>query len=153
MAVTRGAYQLLLRLRRGQTVPVGERLGPRRFPAGWYVYTGSAMGSGGIEARVRRHLDRAKTTRHWHIDYLTTHPEFAVVEVIRRPSRSRQECRINQATARLPGAAVPVPGFGNSDRGTARGCTCAAHLVHLRRRPTCAGGRREPAADVSRRPT
>jgi Uri superfamily endonuclease len=127
-----GAYQLVLRLRRPLTVAVGPRLGVRRFPAGWYVYTGSALGSGGIEARVRRHLDRAKTTRHWHVDWLTTHPGVEVVEVVRLPSRRRREHAINLATERRPGASVPVPGFGNSDRA---GCACAAHLVRFARRP------------------
>ena len=129
-----GAYQIVLRLRRPQTIWVGPRLGARRFPAGWYVYTGSAMGSGGIEPRVRRHLDRAKTTRHWHIDYLTTHPHVSVEAVLRYPARRGQECAINRSTAHLPGAAVPVPGFGNSDRGKSGACTCAAHLVRFTRR-------------------
>jgi endonuclease-3 len=135
LAAAKGSYQLVLRLKKAQTIWVGEKLGPRFFLPGYYVYTGSAMGSGGIEARVRRHLDWKKTTRHWHIDYLTTHPEVKVVDVVRRPSRCRQECKINQATAAMGGASIPIPGFGSSDRNKNRSCSCAAHLVHLRRRP------------------
>ena len=67
--MTKGAYQLLIRLDRDQTITVG-RIGRFRFPAGYYVYTGSAMN--GIEARVRRHLSSRKRIR-WHIDYLLEH--------------------------------------------------------------------------------
>jgi endonuclease-3 len=131
----KGAYQLVLRLTRAQTITVGKKLGDQFFPAGYYVYTGSAMGSGGMAPRVRRHLDKTKTTRHWHIDYLTTHPELEVVDVIRRPAATREECQINQATAAMPGASVPVPGFGNADKHKNRDCACTAHLVHFKSLP------------------
>lgn len=42
-------------------------LGDYPFPAGWYVYTGSARN--GVHQRIRRHLRREKR-KHWHIDYL-----------------------------------------------------------------------------------
>jgi hypothetical protein len=37
---------------------------------GRYLYAGSAYGSGGLKARVSRHVPRAKPSR-WHIDQLT----------------------------------------------------------------------------------
>jgi len=41
MRVIPGLYELRIRLRRPATITVGA-LGRVRFPAGWYVYTGSA---------------------------------------------------------------------------------------------------------------
>ena len=119
-----GAYQLLIRLRRGRRIKVG-RLGEFFFPSGWYVYTGSALG--GLEARVRRHLSRPRRKR-WHIDYLL---EVAnSVEAFLYPSAERIECHLNMAVLSLPGAEVPVPGFGSSD------CRrCPAHLAYFRSRP------------------
>jgi len=118
-----GAYHLLIRLSRPLRMRVG-RLGVVGFPAGWYVYTGSAMR--GLRARVARHRRRRKRL-HWHVDYLLRRGR--IVEVIVRPSRRREECRLNARVAALPGATMPVPGFGSSD------CRCVSHLVHFDRRP------------------
>ncbi|MBL8491563.1 MAG: DUF123 domain-containing protein, partial [Rhodocyclaceae bacterium] len=59
-------YQLIVEVGRTVTVSVG-RLGIFRFPAGTYVYTGSAKRN--IEARIARHLSSA-TRLHWHSDAL-----------------------------------------------------------------------------------
>ena len=52
-----GAYVLAVRLDSRRELPVG-RLGRFNFPAGWYLYVGSAMGTGGLPARLRRHRRR-----------------------------------------------------------------------------------------------
>ncbi|MCP3952032.1 MAG: GIY-YIG nuclease family protein, partial [Desulfobacterales bacterium] len=70
-----GTYALVMRLARPRTIPVG-RLGPVIFKPGHYVYTGSALGPGGLAARIGRHLKPSKKF-HWHIDYLR---RFAEVE-------------------------------------------------------------------------
>lgn len=106
-------YQLHIRLAQPLRVQIG-RFGEFDFPAGDYVYTGSAKRN--FEARVARHLRREKRLR-WHIDYLLAAPGVAVVEVVRS---SEPECALNQATA----GEVPVAGFGASD--CRRGC--ASHL-------------------------
>lgn len=109
-------YQLVIELESAATVSVGK-LGRFHFPAGRYVYTGSARR--GLEARIRRHLGQGKK-RHWHIDYLLTLPEARVKEV----KRSRKgECAKNQ---QIQGQ-IPVPGFGASD--CERGC--GSHLKYL----------------------
>ncbi len=112
------SYQLMIEVRRPLRCAIG-RLGVFDFPAGRYVYTGSARR--GLEARIARHLRAAKTLR-WHVDYLTTAPGVRVTAVVRS---ARDECRLHQAT---PGIVV-VPGFGASD------CTagCGAHLKYLPR--------------------
>ncbi len=117
--VRRGAYALILELRTEATVTVG-RLGTFVFPAGRYAYVGSAMS--GLDARVARHL-RAEKRRRWHVDYLLAAAE--VVEVIEFESDVRQECGLSRAVSRLPGASVPVTGFGSSD------CRCRSHLYRL----------------------
>lgn len=118
-----GSYQLLLWLESPMQVAVG-RLGSVAFPAGWYVYTGSARG--GLAARVARHLRRRKR-RRWHIDYLLAHARVAAV--LCRAGDGRGECAHSRAALALPGARVVVAGFGASD------CRCPAHLVLLRALP------------------
>lgn len=109
-------YQLRIAVARPLRIEVG-RLGCFDFPAGTYVYTGSARRN--LEARVARHLRREKTLR-WHIDYLLTAPGVTVIEVAR--SR-RDECRWNRAQA----GEVLVPGFGASDCRSG----CGSHLKRL----------------------
>lgn len=65
-AQDRGAYLLCFRLARPVRTVVGG-LGETAFPAGHYVYVGSAMKN--LSARVARHTRRRKRL-HWHIDYL-----------------------------------------------------------------------------------
>jgi Uri superfamily endonuclease len=102
------------------------RLGTCSLPAGWYTYAGSALGPGGLEARLARHL-RAEKRLHWHIDYLLQHGRVETIWQI--PSPARLECAWAAAIRALPGAETPVPGFGASD------CRCSAHLVHFSDRP------------------
>ncbi len=109
-------YQLIIRVARPVDVVVGW-FGAYTFPAGAYVYTGSARRN--LEARVARHLRQEKTPR-WHIDYLLMAPGVTVREVRRSEI---DECALNQATA----GTIPVPGFGASD--CRRGC--GSHLKYL----------------------
>ncbi len=109
-------YQLLIELERPLRLTIG-RLGEFDFPAGRYVYTGSAKRA--FEARIARHLRQEKSVR-WHIDYLLTAPGVCVTGV----KRSRRgECALNQAAR----GQVLVPGFGASDCGAG----CGAHLKFL----------------------
>jgi Uri superfamily endonuclease len=110
------SYQLLIEVPHSLRCVVG-RLGEFTFPAGRYVYTGSAKRH--IDARIARHL-RQKKALHWHIDYLLAAPGVRVVEVIR--SR-RSECMLNR-TAR---GRIAVAGFGATDCSAG----CGAHLKYL----------------------
>ena len=122
-----GCYHLVFHLPEATEVRVGA-LGAIDLPPGWYVYTGSAFGPGGIAARVARH--RRPRRRHWHIDYLSAVAEL--VDVILMPDTTRRECEHAAAVRALPGAVVPVPRFGASD------CKCIAHLVWFPERPEVA---------------
>ena len=120
-----GSYVLILHLAQPATIGVGK-LGAFEFPAGWYAYAGSALGPGGLAARLAHHRRRGKTL-HWHIDYLLGHIEL--VEIWWAVDVKRKECVWASALRAVPGARVPVANFGASD------CRCLAHLVHLQQRP------------------
>lgn len=109
-------YQLLIEVARPVRATIG-RLGQFVFPAGRYIYTGSARRS--IEARIMRHLRSEKTLR-WHIDYLLMAPGVHIAGVRRYVD---DECAINHAT---PGHTL-VPGFGASDCRAG----CGSHLKYL----------------------
>jgi len=109
-------YQLNIELARPAQVTVGA-LGNIRFPAGRYIYTGSARRA--MEARIQRHLAASKKC-HWHIDYLLALPAAQITRVRRY---KMPECRKNQLTA----GEIVAPGFGASD------CRhgCGSHLKYL----------------------
>jgi len=117
----RGTYALLIQLRQDATLRVG-RLGTFRFPAGYYVYVGSALGPGGLKARLARHRRRQKAA-HWHIDYLLAHAE--IVDTRIDASGQRLECYWARALLSMPEAQVVVRGLGASD------CSCPSHLIHF----------------------
>lgn len=129
---TLGSYALLLWLEHSQPLRIG-RLGTALLPPGMYVYLGSAMGPGGLKARLSRHL-RGEANLHWHIDHLRRVAQVLGYAFLRaKKSQSRQlpqECRWSQALSALPEANVPLPGFGASDCRAG----CPAHLVHLSKR-------------------
>jgi Uri superfamily endonuclease len=127
-----GSYLLWLYLPRNQDLTVG-RLGRFNFPAGDYIYIGSAHGPGGLRARLGRHL-HGSGKQHWHVDYLRT---AALVsgfgcQISAAHFRSAlhlppTECVWSQRLAVLSEAGLPVPGFGASDCRSG----CAAHLVYF----------------------
>ncbi|RME30973.1 MAG: GIY-YIG nuclease family protein [Thermoflexia bacterium] len=116
-----GTYVLFLTLGRGTEVPIG-RLGTFFLPAGTLAYVGSARGSGGLQARLARHL-RSPRPVVWHIDALQAmaNPLGAWFA----EGKDRRECLWATALSYLPGASCPVPGFGASD------CHCRTHLFHF----------------------
>jgi len=123
-----GTYVLFLHLRESRTVTVG-RLGAVAFPAGFYAYVGSARGSGGLAARVARHLRDPKPL-HWHIDALREHARPLRLWLSEGPQG--RECVWAGVLSRLPGASLPAPRFGASD------CRCPAHLIRFAALPDCA---------------
>lgn len=115
----KGAYQLHLRLDKSVRIKVGK-LGTFLFPAGRYVYTGSALN--GLEKRIERHFRKQKKLR-WHIDFLLQHAQIESVTVVETDERI--ECELNCQVLNRPKAKVIVKGFGSSD------CRCPAHLIYL----------------------
>jgi Uri superfamily endonuclease len=113
-----GTYALVLASAAEREIEVG-RIGRLQVVPGYYVYVGSALGPGGLAARVARHQAAEKTAR-WHIDYLRAAAELAAVWYTR--DEYRQECRWAEVLSGLRDAAVPMRGFGASD------CGCCSHL-------------------------
>lgn len=122
---SKGTYALVLHLEGREEITVGK-LGTFTFPVGYYLYVGSALGPGGLEARLARHRRRPKKLR-WHIDYLLEHAQL--VEVWSAASTDRMECVWAQAARELTGSEMPASGFGSSD------CRCLSHLIYLARKP------------------
>ena len=119
----KGVYCLLLHLSAATTIKVGA-LGQIDFAPGYYIYVGSALGSGGL-SRVSRHIRFYKEQYRapkWHIDYLMMH---AVLEkTFCAETEERLECVLSQAVG---GAGVER--FGCSD------CDCVTHLYYRTQLP------------------
>mgnify|MGYP000141509389 CR=1 FL=1 len=115
---TGGTYTLLIERTDDGRIEVGA-LGSLAFPAGWYAYTGSALGPGGF-SRVERHERVAAgehDARHWHVDYLLGAPATRIEQVRRSPDVDI-ECAV---AGDLTGS--HVRDFGSSD------CGCDSHLA------------------------
>jgi Uri superfamily endonuclease len=113
-----GIYTLILSLPQAGQIKVGS-LGVIDFASGFYSYTGSARGPGGLK-RVDRHirvLEGIKTTRRWHIDYLL--PHTSLLEVFVTKTTQDLECSIAKAMGKR---LMAVPRFGCTD------CRCPSHL-------------------------
>lgn len=114
-----GTYTLLVELPTARSVTFGAA-GDRALESGWYAYTGTAFGPGGLD-RVDRHARVARgdnDARHWHVDHLLGAPETSLVATFETHGADR-ECTV---TDRLP--AERVPGVGATD------CDCPAHLAY-----------------------
>ncbi len=109
-------YQLVIRLLEDSRIRIGK-LGEFNFPAGLYIYTGSAKNN--LHARVSRHLSRTKKIR-WHIDYLLDSPH---AEIINIKTSSLEECKLNQLTE----GEILIENFGATDCKNG----CRSHLKYL----------------------
>jgi Uri superfamily endonuclease len=117
-----GAYGFAVRLSQALDLEIGK-FDRVSLPKGLYFYGGSAFGPGGLKARLGRHI-RPKSKLHWHIDHVTSAGKMVAAGVIKNGS----ECKFVARALAMPGALIPLPGFGSSD------CrNCASHLVKLRR--------------------
>lgn len=121
----KGTYLLLIQMSQPTKLTVG-RLGAFCFQGGWYAYAGSALGPGGLRARLARHA-RMQKRIHWHIDYLLESAQLMQSWQIACPARL--ECEWAAALARLAHAQIAVYRFGASD------CRCPGHLVYWPTRP------------------
>jgi Uri superfamily endonuclease len=109
-------YQLSIHLKNKVTITIGK-LGTFEFPAGHYIYTGSAKSN--IEARITRHLSQKKSLK-WHIDYLLNSQEAYVIKVARF---TEPECIIHQRTEGL----ILINKLGSTDCKN----SCGSHLKFL----------------------
>ena len=121
-----GTYALVLSCRTNARIQVG-RLGTMRLQRGYYVYLGSALGAGGLRARIAHHQKRS-TRPHWHIDYLRAHTQIQCIWF--SYGERRREHQWARAMLTMRGAKVALLGFGASD------CDCRSHIYFFRRCPS-----------------
>lgn len=121
----KGIYCLILACAEPCTVRIGA-LGPTEFRKGWYLYAGSALGSGGL-SRVTRHIrffQEQYRKPKWHIDYLMAAGEVTLTSVICAKTEERLECLLAK---NIGGDRVEK--FGCSD------CSCDSHLFYRKDSP------------------
>jgi Uri superfamily endonuclease len=120
----KGVYCLIFK-NQGITVRVGA-LGDLTFQAGWHIYVGSALGSGGLK-RLNRHISLAHMhdkKPKWHIDNLLTNPAFSLSYAIYAVTQERCECQLARELNK-----GNIPRFGSSD------CSCRSHLLYRQSDP------------------
>jgi len=117
----RGAYILILYLPLEKELHIGK-LGPRHFPAGYYLYVGSAKKN--LSQRIARH-QRQNKNFFWHIDYFLNQAQFYKAIPIR--SSTDIECALAGELQKI--ASWEIPGFGSSD------CSCPSHLLGMKTDP------------------
>ena len=121
--VIRGSYCLGISVDRDSRIRVGA-LGKIDFPAGRYVYVGSALNS--LIPRLGRHLRTARgegRIAHWHIDYLLREPGVDIEAIYATDWAVRMECEIAEKVAEKGEA---IYHFGCSD------CKCGSHLFRVK---------------------
>jgi Uri superfamily endonuclease len=122
----KGIYCLVLHLPNDIDAEVGA-LGTISLEKGWWVYVGSARGTGStsLEHRLRRHFSRKKRI-HWHIDYLLESSP-SIDCAIYASSEEPLECELAQTLVQTKDYEWGHRRFGASD------CTnsCGSHLLRF----------------------
>lgn len=119
-----GTYLMILRADSERSARIG-RWGRVRIVPGYYLYVGSALGPGGVGARVSRHFRRRKPS-HWHIDYLR--PLLRPLDAWCSFGNERLEHRWAESLSGS-GSVSSIEGFGCSD------CGCHSHLFYTSKEP------------------
>ena len=131
LKIKKGTYVLIFNLESDCRIAVGK-LGWFAFPSGWYAYSGSALGPGGLAGRLRHHLHIAGHP-HWHMDFLRPHGRIAEIWYGHGPAYD--EHRWSGILVRMAGTRAVAKGFGSSD------CRCETHLIHFTTQPAIASFR------------
>ncbi len=105
------------------------KLGELKGAKGYYLYVGSAQGSGGLKARVRHHL-RISSKPHWHFDYIR--PYLSLKWIWFAESRIRYEHQWALALENLPASRCVLEKFGATD------CNCKSHFYYFKNPPDIA---------------
>jgi Uri superfamily endonuclease len=122
MTENRGTYLLFLSIQQDINQVIGA-LGSTSFKRGNYIYIGSALGPGGLEKRVARHLRQEKKI-FWHIDYLLQNESVKITTYGKIISDQRIECSLVQRIISIINDKTSyIKNFGSSD------CTCSSHLI------------------------
>jgi Uri superfamily endonuclease len=124
----KGTYILIASVREMKHLRIGS-LGSFDIVPGFYAYVGSALGSGGLRARVGHHLE-STAEPHWHIDYFLK--VATPIEVWFTTAGRKQEHHWADLLEHATIFRVPIPRFGSSDYHRSR----TSHLLYSKRRPS-----------------
>lgn len=116
----RGTYCIIFKLEDNIQREI-RKFGSFSFSPGFYFYFGSAKGSGGLSARMMRHIIGGKKA-HWHLDYLR--PDLIFYRAY-FTNQINLECEWYQTVLHQNGFEVPIIGFGATDCSS----SCSAHLL------------------------
>jgi Uri superfamily endonuclease len=115
-----GTYVLILRSLKAQKCSIGKA-GQMDIRPGFYLYTGSALGPGGLRARAGRHL-QGSTALRWHIDHLRRAADAWAAWLRVGPEQAEHDWA---ATLRhMPELTPGMHKFGATD------CACGTHLFY-----------------------
>ena len=131
----KGTYILLASVGNLKRLEIGQ-LGAFDLLPGFYAYVGSALGAGGLRARIGHHLE-STAAPHWHIDYLLR--VATPLEVWYTTAHGRLEHHWAELLEAAPQFRIPIPRFGSSDYHRSR----ASHLFYAKRRPAFGWFQRE----------
>ena len=120
-----GTYALILQSSYYTNIKVGK-LGMFKIRPGFYLYTGSAFGPGGLRARIKYHSHISQKP-HWHIDYLKSCTKTKEAWITY--DSQHREHQWAQLLRESPAWFVPLRGFGASD------CNCESHLFFFKEKP------------------
>ncbi|TXT61550.1 MAG: hypothetical protein BAJALOKI2v1_20003 [Promethearchaeota archaeon] len=123
----KGTYLLVIEINQTSSIEIGA-LKTIRFPKGFFIYVGSAMGQRGsttLVNRVKRHIKPITQKKfHWHIDYFLANEKTVIKKIILLPASEKYEC--NLAKALIKTADGNIRDFGSSD------CNCESHLIYFK---------------------
>jgi len=120
-----GTYALILKASSLFSVVAGK-LGKIEGGPGYYIYTGSAFGPGGLQARLNHHLGKSERP-HWHIDHIRK--KVPIIEIWYTTDQVSREHQWFEILINYRRSAIPFPGFGSSD------CKCISHMVFFSKKP------------------
>jgi Uri superfamily endonuclease len=121
-----GTYTLVFSSSKDKPIVIGK-LGILLLKPGFYVYVGSAFGPGGLQSRIKHHINHSSRP-HWHLDYLS--PAIKLCEIWYTYDQIRREHQWATIHSQTKGAILPLPGFGSSD------CRCLSHLFFYKSKPS-----------------
>ncbi len=116
----KGSYLLIFRLPE-TVIFFGKKF--VTLQGGFYFYAGSALGSGGLNARICRHLQSVKKI-HWHIDLITAVSKPVMI-LVNHGDKSYEHDYIRELLSSEE-TSIPVMNFGNGDCDK-----CPSHLVFM----------------------
>ncbi|MBO3763117.1 MAG: GIY-YIG nuclease family protein [Candidatus Brockarchaeota archaeon] len=110
--IGKGSYSIIFKLIINKKLEVGT-LKTTFLSRGFYVYNGSAYGSGGLMSRIKHHVEKKKR-RHWHMDYVTSSSKCKILKIIVCKKRNIER-RISLEMLEEKDSFIGIPKFGATD--------------------------------------